>query len=142
MQRPNASIWQAPLVPVGLALTGGIIVDRYAEVPIGFSLAVILAGLIAWAVMGAGALKVRAVAGQPHHPTTSPPHPLALIYLAISLTALGAAYHHWQRDVYAADDIGNFATGEPRPVRLRGVIVEEPEIPRLSAAAYRSVALV
>jgi competence protein ComEC len=111
MESPKGSIWQAPLVPVAISLTGGIILDRYAEVPIGFSLVVVLAGLIAWAATRLGKAS-----------------PLALIYLVISITAFGAAYHHWQRDVYPADDIGNFASQDPRPVRLRGVIVEEPAV--------------
>ena len=49
---------------------------------------------------------------------------LALVYLAFACAALGAAYHHWRQEVYAPDDIGNHATAEPRPARLRGVIEE------------------
>jgi competence protein ComEC len=140
MEGPNASVWQAPLVPVALAFTGGIILDRYAQVPIGFSLAVILAGLIAWLVASGRLTGLRnheRAAGPPSHHlttlppydlTTLPPHHLALLYLALSVTAFGAAYHHWQRDVYPTDDIGNLAGQDPRPVRLRGVIVEEPAV--------------
>jgi competence protein ComEC len=50
------------------------------------------------------------------------------MYLALASAAFGAAYHHWQRETYAADDIGNFATIEPRPARLRGIVAEEPHI--------------
>src|SRR5436190_6468772 len=107
----NQSIWQAPLVPAALALTAGILTDRYASVPLLFSISVTLAGLVAWAVTRLG-----------------PPTNLGLMYLALAGVAFGAAHHHWQRDTYAADDISNFATTDPRPARLRGVIVEEPEI--------------
>jgi competence protein ComEC len=92
-------------------LTAGILTDRYASVPLLFSLLVILAGLIAWAVTRLGR-----------------PSNLGLAYLALSGAAFGAAYHHWQRDTYADDDIGNFATNDLRPARLRGIIAEEPEI--------------
>jgi competence protein ComEC len=105
------SIWQAPLVPAALALTTGILVDRFGSVPLLFSLLVLVAGVIAW-----GATRL----GRQSN--------LGLIYLALAVAAFGAAFHHWQRDSYRADDIGNLATTEPRPVRLRGVIVEEPAI--------------
>jgi competence protein ComEC len=92
-------------------LTVGIVIDRYASVPLAFSISVILASLIAWALTRLG------------RPTN-----LGLMYLALAGAAFGAVYHHWQRDAYAADDIGNFATTEPQPARLRGLLVEEPEI--------------
>ena len=51
------------------------------------------------------------------------------MYLAITAGhALAAAYHQSYREIYPADDIGNYATAEPRPVRLQGVLVEEPVI--------------
>jgi competence protein ComEC len=104
-------IWQAPLVPAALAITAGIVADRYAAVSLPFSLAGVLVGLAAWAIT------CRARSGS-----------LPLIYLAIAGIACGAAYHHWHRDVYAPDDIGNIATEDPRPVRLRGWLLEEPAI--------------
>jgi hypothetical protein len=51
---------------------------------------------------------------------------LPLVYLALAGVAFGAAYHHYRRDIYPADDIGNFAPGEPRPVQLRGFLDDEP----------------
>jgi competence protein ComEC len=107
----NRDIWQAPLVPVALAVTAGIVADRYLGIPLVFSLLLAGLGLVAWAVTSRG------------------PRPgLSLVYLALSAAGVGAAYHHWQRDVYAADDIGNFASDEARPTHLRGVIEEEPVI--------------
>jgi competence protein ComEC len=105
------SIWQAPLVPIALLLTAGIVADRYLSIPLPFSFVIILACLIAWAAVRFGRQSN-----------------LGLIYLALALAAFGAAHHHWQRDTYPPDDIGNFAASEPQPVRLRGVIAEEPEI--------------
>src|SRR5262249_19534995 len=53
---------------------------------------------------------------------------LPLLYLWGSAAAVGAAYHHWHREVYAADDIGHFTTEVPRPIVLRGVLDTEPMI--------------
>ncbi len=109
--RPGENVWQAPLLPVALAVTAGICADRYAVVPLPISLLAMVLGLAAWWVARRGT-----------HPS------LPLIYLAVVCTALGAAHHHYRRNVYAADDIGNFASEDARPVRLRGVIVEEPVV--------------
>jgi competence protein ComEC len=53
---------------------------------------------------------------------------LAFVYLGISTAALGAGYHQNYRNVYAADDIGEFVKPDARPVRLRGMLDEEPRI--------------
>src|SRR5258708_2811397 len=103
------SIWRAPLVPVALAATAGIVLDRYASPPLVPTFA---AALIALALLTLCAWKQQLVGG--------------LLCLAIAVAALGAAYHHWRRDVYAADDIGRFASPDPRPVLLRGVVDSEP----------------
>src|SRR5262245_7820622 len=101
--------WRAPLVPVALAATAGIVLDRYVLIPLPVSLLSIAACLTAWAVTWKG------------------PQPgLALVYLWGAIVALGAAYHHVYQEVYAPDDIGNYASPEPRPARLRGVLAEEP----------------
>jgi competence protein ComEC len=102
-------IWRGPLVPVALAATAGIVLDRVFGLPLLWTL---LAALVAVAGCMVFTWRRRPV------PT--------IALLACAVTALGAAYHHWQRDVYAADDIGNFATEEPRPALLRGVVAMEP----------------
>jgi competence protein ComEC len=53
---------------------------------------------------------------------------LAVVYLSISAAVLGAGYHHGYRNVYAADDIGEFVTTDARPAQLRGMLEEEPSI--------------
>jgi competence protein ComEC len=94
---------------VALAATAGIVLDRYASLAPGPTFGVALAALVLLAVAAA---KQKAWT--------------ALVFLSVAVAALGACYHHGRRDVYAADDIGNFATADPRPVLLRGVVDEEP----------------
>lgn len=109
----NANVWRSPLVGVALALTTGIVLDRYLSLPLAFSLLTAGTCLLAWL-----AARTARHAGLP------------LLYLALTGVAVGAAYHHWYAEVYPADDIGHFVTTEARPARLRGVIEEEPIISR------------
>ncbi len=104
----GGSVWRAPLVPVALAATAGILLGRYADVPLVPCLAVAAAGLIGW-------FRLR-----------NRPAPLPLACLGMTVLALGAGYYHYRHDFYPPDDIGNVATPEPRPVHLRGVLEEEP----------------
>src|SRR5947209_6783579 len=85
------SIFRAPLVPLALAATAGIVLDRYASIPLLISLLVTVAGIVAWAIALYGGT-----------------HELGVAYLGISAAALGAGYHHGYRNVYRADDIGEF----------------------------------
>jgi competence protein ComEC len=100
------SIWQAPLVPVALAGTAGVALDRLIGVPFAFS--VLLGGL---ALVAFGIWR-------PSRP--------GLVYLALAWVALGAGYHHLRRDLYRDDDVGHLAADTPQPVRLRGVLEDEP----------------
>jgi competence protein ComEC len=102
-------IWRGPLVPVALAATAGIVCDRWFGLP------------LLWTLIAA----LAAVTGcffATRQNRTLP----AIVLLWCAVAGLGAAYHHWQRDVYAADDIGHFATEEPRPALLRGIVSTEP----------------
>ncbi|HTU18232.1 MAG TPA: DNA internalization-related competence protein ComEC/Rec2 [Gemmataceae bacterium] len=103
------SIWRSPLVPAALALTAGILLDRHLSLPLPVSLIAAAVCLAAWFCARASA----------HHG-------LPLVYLALAGAAFGAAYHHYRRDVYAADDIFHYAKDEPAPAQLRGVLDEEP----------------
>lgn len=103
------SIWRAPLAPVALAFTSGIVLDRFGGVPFSLSLIAVVVCLAAWAICRGGQ-----------------PAGLPLAYLLGAVLALGAAYHHWYRDLVRADDVGNLALAEARPARLRGVLIEEP----------------
>ena len=46
------SIWRAPLVPIALAATAGIVLDRYAGVPLLPTYAIALLGLISFSLLG------------------------------------------------------------------------------------------
>ncbi len=100
---------RAPLVPVALAVTSGIILDRYFSPPLAYSLLALAAALLA-CVLG----------------THSPRAGLPLVYLALAGVGFGAAYHHYRRDTYPPDDIGNLAPAQPLVAQIRGVIDEEP----------------
>ena len=102
-------LWRAPLVPVALAATAGVALDRYVGLPLPISLIVALGGLVAWAA---------ALFGRRSG--------LAMVYLWLTAAALMSAYHRLHREWFAADDIGNFATSEPRPAHLRGFLADEP----------------
>jgi competence protein ComEC len=103
------SIWRAPLVPAALALSAGILLDRHFSLPLPGSLIAAAVCLAAWFCS-----------------RTSSNVGLPLIYLALAGTAFGAAYHHYRRDTFAADDIWQFAKEEPAPVQVRGILDEEP----------------
>jgi competence protein ComEC len=104
-------IWRAPLIPLALAVTAGIVADRYLAINSLLALIVAVLGLAGWTA------------------ARSRPQPwLPLLCIGLSAAALGAAYHHISRETYAEDDIGNLATAVPQPVHLRGVIEEEPHI--------------
>jgi competence protein ComEC len=94
-----------------LVLTAGIVVDRYADVPIGLSLVAAVLGLVAWVVTRCG-----------------PSRGLPLLYLAAALAAIGAAYHHAQHALFADDDVGARASEDLRPARLRGTLDDEPVV--------------
>ena len=110
-QRFQPEVWQAPLVPIALAATVGIVLDRTAAIPLVISLLGAVAGLLAW------------LAARPR-----PQSMLPLIYLWLSAGFAAAAYHHNYRDTAGADTIGKYATEEPALVQLQGIVAEEPTV--------------
>jgi competence protein ComEC len=108
-------------VPVALAFTAGIVLDRCAAVPLEMALLTLAAALAAWAVAAAG--------GQ---------HVLGLVYLWIGVAMLGALRHHVARESPAADDVAEHAGAEPRVAVLRGLLDSEPAYFRAPAAELRS----
>jgi competence protein ComEC len=118
------SVWRAPLVPVALVFTAGVVFDRYASPPLAASVSVAALALLA-------ALCA----------LSSPRPALPLVYLGLAGAAFGATYHHYRHDFYPADDIGNVAPAEPRPALLRGRLDEEPfHAPPLPSDPLRSLA--
>jgi competence protein ComEC len=108
-RRHAGNIWRAPLVPVALAFTTGIMLDRLLTVSLLGSLVFSFIMLAAWLINGFG--------GKPG---------LSLIYLAIAVAASGAAYHHYRRDCHSTDDIGWRIEDTPRVIQVRGILDEEP----------------
>jgi competence protein ComEC len=114
---PNSSVWRAPLIPVALAFTAGIVIDRYWSIPLLFSLGAVPLCLAAWVFASLGRNKAA-----------------ALPYLWLAITAIGAGYHRFHQSSFRDTDIGNYAAEEPRLVRVRGVLDEEPIV------AYQPIA--
>jgi competence protein ComEC len=98
-----------PLVWAALAVTAGIVIDRYLSPPLFLTLTATAAGLVTGVV-----LLLR------HRERD------ALCCLLLTSTGVGAAYHHYRHDWYPPDDIGQLADATPHLVELRGVIDEEP----------------
>ena len=99
------------MVPVALAFTAGVVLDRTVSISIFVSLAAAFVCLLAWLFTH----------GHKHSA-------LPLLYLAAACGAMGAAYHHWHREICAADDIGKFTSDLPQPAVVRGMLDEEPMV--------------
>lgn len=105
------NIARAPLVPLAVAGTCGIIADRFADVPLPFSLLVAAIFPIVWSWAA-----VRRERGPTHW------------FLWMAVAAGGAAYHHWHCQSLNEDDIAHLVNEEPRPIWLRGVVGSEPRV--------------
>lgn len=103
------SIWAAPLVPVALGFTAGIVFDHFHPLPLLVSFIAVVGALLAWSVTFFGNKRR-----------------LSLLYLGLAIVASGACYHHARRHVLAVDDISRLASDNWRPIRLRGVLVDQP----------------
>jgi competence protein ComEC len=86
---------RAPLVPVALAATLGLVADHYGDISGFAALAVGLGGLLAWLV--------------------GRDRPSAPLWLAVAAAGLAAAHHHSHRLSFDPDDVGRFAPDEPTP---------------------------
>lgn len=117
------SIWSAPLVPIALAATTGIVADRYLQIPLAVSFALTLAGILLWLIF-----------------TNTSKRTLALVYLWASFIGLGAAWHHWHRYHVDPGDLSHSLGDEPQPVRLRGELTTAPIYQSGKADSLRSFA--
>jgi competence protein ComEC len=116
----NLSIWQAPLIPLTLAWSAGIVVDRLAPV------APLLAALVAATALTAWMLRNRNDSLR------------ALFPLWIAIAAVGALRHHVYLHATPADDVRFRATAEGAIVHLRGIIDREPSMQRGKDSALRT----
>ncbi len=111
--RPPEAPWRefarAPLVPVALAASAGLLADRYIGVPLA-------AGVVAAVVALVGWFCTRTAAPQ-----------TALGWLMVCTGALAAAHHHSHRHSFDSDDIGRFAKDVPAAIRVRGTLADEPD---------------
>ena len=121
-----ASCGPAPIrhamVPVAAAVAAGIIGDRLVGQPLSVW---ILCGFILAAGWGFAA---RAFG----------PSRLAAALLLVWIACLGAARHHLFWSVALPDDLSLFAGKEPRLVKLRATLADQPEIISPSGQAARS----
>ncbi len=106
---PWREFGRAPLVPVALAASVGLLADRYVGVPFGAVLIVAAVALVGW-------LSTRIATPQS-----------ALGWLLVCAAALAAAHHHSHRHSTAPDDISAFAKDTPSAVRVRGTLADEPD---------------
>ena len=105
-------VWQAPLVPIAVAASTGILLDRNLQVPLA-------GGLTAAGARVCWHLRC----------TASGPRPLlGFLYLWTGCAALSCAYHHWWRASTAPDDVRHMAYEEGRPARLRGLVESPPSV--------------
>ncbi len=121
-----ASCGSAPIrhamVPVAAAVAAGIIGDRLVPQPLGVW---ILCGFI---LAGGWGFAARACG----------PSRLAAALLLVWIACLGAARHHLFWSVALPDDLSLFAGEEPRLVKLRATLADQPEIISPSGQAARS----
>src|SRR4051812_28552454 len=95
----------APLVPVAVAFTGGILLDRLWPVPFLVAFLAAVPCLALWALV---------------------PRPAAFAFMLATLVALGAAWHHCRHSLSADGDLSERVSELAAPVTLRGWVDREP----------------
>lgn len=106
---PIDRIWSAPLVPLALAFTCGILLDRFFDVSPPLSLAVVLLAWLAWWVNRNGRGPFSGV-----------------VWLWVAVAAAGCWRHQYHFSGKSAQDIGGLAGPEGRVVWIEGTIASEP----------------
>jgi competence protein ComEC len=96
----------APLVPLAVAATLGLVADRFVGVPSVIGLSVAVGGLVGWFVFRA--------------------REWALVWAWVSVVGLAAFYHHAHRHEFPPTDVARFARAEVVILKVRGTLVEEP----------------
>lgn len=96
----------APLVPVAIAATVGLLADRYVGVPSVIGLSVALGALVGWFAFRN--------------------KPWALAWVWVACGGLAAFLHHAHRNEFPPTDVARFARPEPVILKVRGTLIEEP----------------
>lgn len=97
--------WRAPLLPLALLVTGGVVLDRVFSLSLAASLSCTVLALLAW-----GATWRSSRRGLP------------LLYLALAAGSFGAAYHQCCRERLPADNVAYLLSENPAPLQVRGVL--------------------
>lgn len=97
----------APLFPVAVAGTLGIVCDRLDPLPIPTGWLVALGMLLGWGI------------ARRSNPL------LAQVFLWLCWFGLGVGYHHSWRWDYPPSDLSHYATPEPKLVQIRGLLRDE-----------------
>lgn len=105
---PGREFARAPLVPVALAATCGLIADRYADLSFEASVLMAMIGLVVWLIAQA-----RRAAS-------------AIVWLWVAAAGLAAAHHHSHRDPRGLWELNATSVERVNPMTLRGSLAEEP----------------
>lgn len=97
--------WQAPLVPVALAFTAGIGLDRITPVSLATFFLLAIASLVLWL----------------RRPEKS------VLFLWVGAFFFGAAYHHVRIRFHGPDSLAHLTRLDEKPVRLKGRLIAEPQ---------------
>lgn len=100
-----------PLLLLAAAAASGMIADRYWPLAVPVWLSV---GFFAWCVWLVIRVRRRLVWGT--------------VWLAGAIAALSGAWHHWQWNLFSADEIGLYASELPQPVCLEVVALGSPRL--------------
>src|SRR5947209_12277052 len=105
---PRRIVCMAPLAPLAVAASAGVVLDRFLEPW----------GTLAWAILALVGAGIAAIAWR------SPR--LSARAIAAAFLAIAGGWHHHQWSDLAADDPAraDWATGGRRPSWVRGVVVE------------------
>jgi competence protein ComEC len=114
-------IWPyQPLVPVAIALAGGVALDRYFPVSVLLWLMFTGGMLLCWG----SSLCFKRFGSRVHRLQKNGLLPSAILLCAIG--ALAGTWHHVYWNVYSVNDVGHWCDRQGRPARVRGLLTEEP----------------